>query len=63
MLISGPVISPQAKERITGLIASAEQEGGKISLDGRGLSVPDYPDGNFVGPTLIEANTNMRCYQ
>lgn len=59
----GPVISPAAKQRITGLIASAEEEGGIIRLDGRGIQVPDYPDGNWVGPTVIEATTNMRCYK
>ena len=60
---SGPVISPAAKQRITGLIASAEEEGGVIALDGRGYQVPGYPDGNWVGPTVIEATTTMRCYR
>lgn len=59
----GPVISPAAKQRITGLIASAEEEGGVIALDGRGYEVPGYPDGNWVGPTVIEATTTMRCYR
>jgi len=59
----GPVISPQAKSRIIDIISSAEQQGGKIVLDGRGLVVPSYPNGNFVGPTIIEADTSMRCYQ
>jgi malonate-semialdehyde dehydrogenase (acetylating)/methylmalonate-semialdehyde dehydrogenase len=58
----GPVISPASKSRILDLIASAEIEGGRISLDGRGIQVPQYPDGNFIGPTIIEANTSMRCY-
>jgi malonate-semialdehyde dehydrogenase (acetylating)/methylmalonate-semialdehyde dehydrogenase len=58
----GPLISPAAKERVTGLIASAEEQGGTIHLDGRGISVEGYPDGNFVGPTVIEASTEMRCY-
>ena len=53
----GPVISPQAKQRINDLIASAEKEGAKVLLDGRGLTVEKYPDGNFVGPTII---TNMK---
>lgn len=44
----GPVISPQAKERVENLIASAEKEGAKILLDGRGYRPDDYPDGNFV---------------
>ena len=59
----GPVISPAAKQRITGLIASAEKEGGIIHLDGRGIQVPGYPDGNWVGPTIIEATTDMQCYK
>ncbi|KAL1951588.1 hypothetical protein VTO73DRAFT_737 [Trametes versicolor] len=59
----GPVISPAAKQRITGLIASAEEEGGVVVLDGRGFQVSDYPDGNWVGPTVIEATTTMRCYR
>ncbi|GFZ48794.1 hypothetical protein JCM24511_06543 [Saitozyma sp. JCM 24511] len=59
----GPVISHQAKERIEGLIASVEEEGGKILLDGRGVKVPEYPHGNFVGPTVVEAVTTMKAYQ
>ncbi|KAF8647903.1 hypothetical protein AX16_006435 [Volvariella volvacea WC 439] len=59
----GPLISPAAKERVTRLIASATTEGGTIHLDGRGIVVPDYPNGNFVGPTIIEAGTSMTCYQ
>jgi len=59
----GPLISPKAKVRVIGLIDSAEEQGGRIHLDGRGVHVPGYPDGNFVGPTIIEATTEMRCYQ
>ena len=44
----GPVISPQAKERIEGLIASAEEEGATILLDGRGYKPEKYPNGNWV---------------
>ncbi|KAG6878649.1 hypothetical protein C0993_001172 [Termitomyces sp. T159_Od127] len=59
----GPLISPAAKQRVVGLISSAEEEGGKILLDGRNFTVPAYPHGNFVGPTVIEASTSMRCYK
>ena len=34
-----------------------------IALDGRGYEVPGYPNGNWVGPTVIEATTTMRCYR
>ena len=63
MSISGPVISPQSKARILSLIGSAEEQGGKIILDGRNIEVNGYPDGNWVGPTIIEATTDMRCYK
>ncbi len=46
----GPVISPQAKERIESLIASAEKEGATIVMDGRGQKPDKYPNGNWVSP-------------
>ena len=46
----GPVISPQSKERIESLIASAEEEGATILLDGRGYKPEKYPNGNWVSP-------------
>jgi len=52
-----------AKERVERLIASCKTEGGNIALDGRGVVVPGYPEGNFVGATILEAETNMECYQ
>jgi len=60
---SGPVISPQAKERIEAAIASVETQGGKILLDGRGCTVAEYPDGSFVGPTIVEVTTDMDAYK
>ncbi|UKZ59465.1 uncharacterized protein TrAtP1_000767 [Trichoderma atroviride] len=60
----GPVISPQSKERIESLIASAEKEGAKILLDGRGFSPSKYPNGNFIAPTIItDVTTDMTCYK
>ena len=38
-------------------------EGGKILLDGRGITVAGYEKGNFVGPTVVEAVTTMRAYK
>ncbi|EIW71962.1 hypothetical protein TREMEDRAFT_70598 [Tremella mesenterica DSM 1558] len=59
----GPVISYEAKERIEQLIDTVQQEGGRILLDGRGRVVPEYPDGNFVGPTVVEVTTDMSAYK
>ncbi|KAG6381050.1 methylmalonate-semialdehyde dehydrogenase [Boletus reticuloceps] len=58
----GPLISPAAKNRVERLVSSAVEEGGTIHLDGRGIDVQGYPNGNFVGPTIIEAKTTMQCY-
>ncbi|RDA91754.1 hypothetical protein CP533_4774 [Ophiocordyceps camponoti-saundersi (nom. inval.)] len=60
----GPVISPQSKERIESVIESARSEGATVLLDGRGCRPPKYPDGNFVGPTIIsDVKPSMRCYK
>ena len=46
------------------MIGSAEADGAKILLDGRGVTVENYPDGNFVGPTIItEMTPDMEAYQ
>lgn len=49
----GPVITPQSKQRIEGLIQSGVDEGAELLLDGRGFKPEKYPNGNFVSsPTL-----------
>ncbi|SFH44781.1 CoA-acylating methylmalonate-semialdehyde dehydrogenase [Pseudomonas sp. NFACC45] len=59
----GPVISKRAKARILELIESGVQEGAKLELDGRDISVPGFEQGNFVGPTLFSGvTTKMRIY-
>lgn len=50
----GPVISAKAKDRIVGLIDDAEKRGSKVVLDGRGLTVPGYENGHFLGPTVLD---------
>ncbi|KAB5593714.1 hypothetical protein CTheo_2794 [Ceratobasidium theobromae] len=59
----GPLISPHAKTRVESIIESVPGEGGKILLDGRGINVPGYENGNFVGPTVVEASNHMRAYK
>jgi malonate-semialdehyde dehydrogenase (acetylating)/methylmalonate-semialdehyde dehydrogenase len=51
----GPVISVESKQRIESLIAKGESEGAHVLVDGRGKSVPDYEDGYFVFPTLLDS--------
>ena len=49
----GPLISPQAKDRVCELVQSGVDEGATIDLDGRDIKVDGYENGNFVGPTVI----------
>jgi len=59
----GPLISPQAKDRVEKLIQSSIDQGAKVLLDGRGVKVPGFEKGNFVGPTVIaDVKANMRVY-
>jgi len=50
----GPVVTPEARDRIVGLIDAGEKQGGRITVDGRGLKVDGFEDGFFVGPTVVD---------
>ncbi|HUL33088.1 MAG TPA: CoA-acylating methylmalonate-semialdehyde dehydrogenase [Candidatus Eisenbacteria bacterium] len=51
----GPVISPESKQRIEGLIAKGVSDGAKAVVDGRApkMSSP-YDHGNFLRPTVLD---------
>lgn len=55
----GPLISPQAKERVCSLIQSGVDQGAKLLLDGRNVKVKGYESGYFVGPTIL-GNVTVR---
>lgn len=60
----GPVISPQAKQRIENFISQGVKEGAKLLVDGRGCQVEGYPHGNWVGPTMFSGvTTDMEIYR
>ncbi|KAG2453906.1 hypothetical protein HYH02_002110 [Chlamydomonas schloesseri] len=60
----GPMISPEAKARAERLIASGAAAGAQVLLDGRGVVVPGYERGNFLGPTLLAGVTpDMEAYK
>jgi malonate-semialdehyde dehydrogenase (acetylating)/methylmalonate-semialdehyde dehydrogenase len=50
----GPVITPASRARIASLIAQGESEGATPALDGRATRVGEYPNGTFVGPTVLD---------
>lgn len=60
----GPLITPQARERVERIIGEAEADGADLVVDGRNFTVKGNEDGFFVGPTVIDhVKTNMSAYQ
>jgi malonate-semialdehyde dehydrogenase (acetylating)/methylmalonate-semialdehyde dehydrogenase len=58
----GPVVTPQARDRITGYIDSGAREGARVVVDGRELEVEG--GGFFVGPTLFDGvSPEMEIYR
>jgi malonate-semialdehyde dehydrogenase (acetylating)/methylmalonate-semialdehyde dehydrogenase len=59
----GPLITQESKNRVEGIIGNAVEQGATLSLDGRGWTVNGYPNGNFVGPTILSGvHTDNICY-
>ncbi len=50
----GPVISPQSKSRIEGLIDAGAREGAKVLVDGRAARIPGGEKGTFLRPTILD---------
>ncbi|MEW6461722.1 MAG: CoA-acylating methylmalonate-semialdehyde dehydrogenase, partial [Pseudomonadota bacterium] len=60
----GPLISPQARQRVLRLIEEGKAEGAECLLDGSHCVVDGYPHGNWVGPTLFRGVTSrMSLYR
>jgi malonate-semialdehyde dehydrogenase (acetylating)/methylmalonate-semialdehyde dehydrogenase len=53
----GPLIRKEHLERVKKYIEIGEEEGGKLVLDGREKRVNDYPEGFFLGPSIIDEVT------
>jgi malonate-semialdehyde dehydrogenase (acetylating)/methylmalonate-semialdehyde dehydrogenase len=49
----GPVISPESRRRIEGLIAQGVAAGVKPLVDGRCTTVRGFEQGNFIRPTVL----------
>jgi malonate-semialdehyde dehydrogenase (acetylating)/methylmalonate-semialdehyde dehydrogenase len=49
----GPVITPQSKTRIQGIIDQGIKDGAELVLDGREASITGYEKGNFLRPTIL----------
>jgi len=49
----GPVITPESKTRIQGIIEQGLLDGAEMILDGREASIQDYENGHFLRPTIL----------
>jgi malonate-semialdehyde dehydrogenase (acetylating)/methylmalonate-semialdehyde dehydrogenase len=52
-----PLITGESRERVAEMVEEAVEEGADLIVDGREFEHPDYPEGNFMGPTLLEGVT------
>jgi malonate-semialdehyde dehydrogenase (acetylating)/methylmalonate-semialdehyde dehydrogenase len=60
----GPVVSSAARDRIFAAITNGVEEGAEAVLDGRTVKVAEYPNGYFVGPTILDSvQPAMRVYK
>ncbi|GGB21474.1 CoA-acylating methylmalonate-semialdehyde dehydrogenase [Agarivorans gilvus] len=60
----GPLITAEQRDKVEMYIGSAEQDGATVVVDGRQPDVAGYPNGFYVGGTLIDQVTPaMKAYQ
>jgi len=50
----GPLITGQHRDRVASLVESGEKEGAHLACDGRGVKVPDAPNGFYFGATVVD---------
>jgi len=50
----GPVISAAASKRIRGYIQTGIDQGATLLVDGRGVEVPGFEGGYYIGPTIFD---------
>lgn len=59
----GPVVSKEALNEILRDVEQGIKDGARLLLDGRNPKVERYPRGYFLGPTVVEAEPEMRIFQ
>ncbi|MBM3715642.1 MAG: CoA-acylating methylmalonate-semialdehyde dehydrogenase [Actinobacteria bacterium] len=59
----GPLISAAHRDKVSSYVDTAEADGARVVVDGRGFTVDGHEDGFFFGPTLLDAvPTTSRAY-
>ncbi|MCS7133456.1 MAG: CoA-acylating methylmalonate-semialdehyde dehydrogenase [Candidatus Caldarchaeum sp.] len=50
----GPLVTRQAKTRVSSFVERGVEEGAKLLLDGRGVTVHEFPDGFYMGANVFD---------
>lgn len=50
----GPLVSSEHRDSVIGWIENGVEEGARLLLDGRGVKVPEYGNGFYLGPTIFD---------
>ena len=50
----GPLITREHRDRVASYLDSAMADGADVVLDGRGVAVAGSPEGNWLGPCLVD---------
>ncbi|MBB3060865.1 CoA-acylating methylmalonate-semialdehyde dehydrogenase [Microbulbifer rhizosphaerae] len=53
----GPLVTRAHKKKVEGYIAKGLEEGAELVVDGRGLTVPGFESGNYLGACLFDKVT------
>lgn len=60
----GPLINPQAKQRVLDFIQEGKDAGAECLLDGSVCQVEGFPNGNWIGPTFFtQVTRDMSIYR
>jgi malonate-semialdehyde dehydrogenase (acetylating)/methylmalonate-semialdehyde dehydrogenase len=60
----GPLVTAEHRDRVKGYIDAGESAGASLVVDGRGLTMPGFERGFFLGPTLFDRVTpEMTIYK
>ena len=60
----GPLVTRQHRDKVMGYVDQGVKEGAKLVVDGRGLKLQGYENGNFMGGCLFDnVTTDMTIYK
>ena len=50
----GPLVTREHRDKVASYVDSAMSDGADVVLDGRGVTVEGHPEGNWLGPVLVD---------